>query len=83
MISGAPPQRDWTRNRVAHGRARTLRFEIRGLQLEIPAGLAVRVVHQHHAVFIFQAEDLFFDYLGILADESRAHHLQNKRLDLQ
>ena len=61
---------------MAHRLAGTLRFQVRSLQLEIPTRLAVRVVDQHHAVAVFQPERLLLDYLGVLADKSRAEHIE-------
>ena len=75
---GAPAERDWARDGVPHGLAGALRFEVRGLQLEIPARLAIGVIHQHHAVFVFQTQDLLLDHFGILADESRPQHVKIK-----
>ena len=66
---------------MAHRLAGALRFQMRRFQLEIPARLAVGVVHQHHAVFIFQAERLLLDHFGILADESRPEHVNDERDD--
>ncbi len=63
---------------MAHRRAGALRFKMRGLQFEIPARLTVGIVHQHHAVFIFQTERLLLDHFRILADEARPEHVNDE-----
>src|SRR5580698_3796115 len=67
--------------RVAHRRAGALGFQVRSLQFEIPARLAVRIVHEHHAIFIFQTERLLANYFRILANESRAEDVNDERDD--
>src|SRR5215469_14981432 len=57
------------------------RFEMGGLQLEIPASLAVGVVDQHHAIAVLEAERLFLDNFSILANEPRAKHMDDERND--
>src|ERR1700733_15300412 len=68
----APTESDGTGNWMAHWLAGALGFQVRGLQLEIPARLAVGIVHQHHAFLILQAERLLFDHFTVLANETLA-----------
>src|SRR5271155_2880645 len=56
-------------------------FLIRGFQFEIPAGLAIGVVNQHHAVLVLQSHRLLFDHFGVLADEARAEYINDERDD--
>src|SRR3977135_3324226 len=77
--STAPAERYRAVERVRHGRAGLLRREIRRLQLEVPARLAVGVVDQTHARLYFQARLLPLDDGLILRDEALAEKVQQRR----
>ena len=66
---------------MAHGFAGAARFQERTLQLEIPARRTVRIVDEHHAILVLQAEILLLDHFGILPDEARAEHVKDERDD--
>src|ERR1700723_1468192 len=78
---GAPTKSDGTGNRMAHWLAGALGFQMRRLQLEIPARLAIGIIHQHHAILVLQTERLLFDHFTVLANETRAKHMNNERDD--
>src|SRR5580700_12114730 len=66
---------------MARRLAAAQRLLVRGFQFEIPAGLAVGVINQHHAVLVLQSQRLFFDHFGVLADEARAEYINDERDD--
>src|ERR1700757_1008305 len=66
---------------MAHWRSRALGFEICRFQLEVPARLAVCIIHEHHSVTISQSQGLLLDDLHILPNESRPQHMNDERDD--
>src|SRR5208282_3057594 len=77
-LLGAPAESDRAGHRVVKRRAGALRLEVGGFQVEVPAGLTVGVVDEHHAIFVLQAERLFLDDFGVLANEARAEHVDDE-----
>ena len=56
-----------------------LRFEPASLELEIPAGGAVRVIDEHHAILILEPHRLLLDYFHVLANKARTQNMNHER----
>lgn len=74
-------QRDGAFQGMGSGRAGALRFEMRGLELEIPFGGTIRVVNQHQMRIRFQADRLFGHRVGILRDKPRPKNFDDESDD--
>jgi hypothetical protein len=59
-------------------RASALRFQMRGVKLEISFGGTVRVVNQHQMRIRFQADGLLGHRVGILDDEARPKNFDDE-----
>src|SRR5208337_388686 len=78
---GAPAESHGAGDGMEHRLTGALRFEVGGFQLEVPARLAIGIIHQHHAVFVPEAERLLFDHFTVLPDKARPEDVNDQGND--